>query len=50
MLAVAASRFSAQGYEVPLRGGFVRHGILPPSMAPFRLPRGAPGRILAMCT
>ncbi len=33
MLAVAASRFSAQGYEAPLRSGFVRHGILPPSMA-----------------
>jgi hypothetical protein len=33
MLGVAASQFSAQGYEAPLRGGFVRHGILPPSMA-----------------
>jgi hypothetical protein len=33
MLVVAASRFSAQGYEAPLRSGFVRHGILPPSMA-----------------
>jgi hypothetical protein len=33
MLAVAASRFSAQGYEAPLRSGFVRHGVLPPSMA-----------------
>jgi hypothetical protein len=33
MLGVAASQFSAQGYEVPLRSGFVRHGILPPSMA-----------------
>jgi hypothetical protein len=33
MLFVAASRFSAQGYEAPLRSGFVRHGILPPSMA-----------------
>jgi hypothetical protein len=33
MLAVAAARFSAQGYEAPLRSGFVRHGILPPSMA-----------------
>jgi hypothetical protein len=33
MLLVAASRFSAQGYEAPLRSGFVRHGILPPSMA-----------------
>jgi hypothetical protein len=33
MLAVGASRFSAQGYEAPLRSGFVRHGVLPPSMA-----------------
>src|SRR5215831_13054596 len=33
MLGVAATRFSAQGYEVPLRSGFVRHGILAPSMA-----------------
>src|SRR5919198_707147 len=33
MLAVAAARFSAQGYEAPLRSGVVRHGILPPSMA-----------------
>src|SRR5246500_4960729 len=33
MLAVAAARFSAQGYEAPLRSGFIRHGILPPSMA-----------------
>ena len=33
MLAVAAARFSAQGYDAPLRSGFVRHGILPPSMA-----------------
>jgi hypothetical protein len=33
MLAVAAARSSAQGYEAPLRSGFVRHGILPPSMA-----------------
>jgi hypothetical protein len=33
MLGVAASQFSAQGYEVPLRSGFVRHGVLPPSMA-----------------
>jgi hypothetical protein len=33
MLAVAVTRFAAQGYEVPLRSGFVRHGILPPSMA-----------------
>src|SRR3989454_1790249 len=32
-LAIAASRFSAQGYEAPLRSGFVRHGVLPPSMA-----------------
>jgi hypothetical protein len=48
MLAVAASRFSAQGYEAPLRGGFVRHGVLPPSMAvaathaPARLAAAAP--------
>src|SRR6516225_5702284 len=33
MLGVAASQFSAQGYEVPLRSGFVRHGVLPPSVA-----------------
>src|SRR5246500_2697910 len=33
MLAVAAARFSAPGYEAPLRGGFIRHGILAPSMA-----------------
>src|SRR5262249_50509993 len=33
MLAVAATQFSAQGYELPLRSGFVRHGILAPSMA-----------------
>jgi hypothetical protein len=33
MLAVAAARFSAQGYEAPLRSGFIRHGVLPPSMA-----------------
>jgi hypothetical protein len=33
MLSVAASQFSAQGYDVPLRSAFVRHGILPPSMA-----------------
>ena len=33
MLGVAASQFSAQGYEAALRSGFVRHGILPPSMA-----------------
>jgi hypothetical protein len=33
MLAVAAARFSTQGYEAPLRSGFIRHGILPPSMA-----------------
>src|SRR5262249_61356481 len=32
-LGVAATKFSAQGYEVPLRSGFVRHGILAPSMA-----------------
>jgi hypothetical protein len=48
MLGVAASRFSAQGYEAPLRSGFVRHGILPPSMAvaathaPARLAAAAP--------
>src|SRR5436309_4374990 len=33
MLGVAASQFSAQGYEVALRSGFVRHGVLPPAMA-----------------
>jgi hypothetical protein len=33
MLGVAATQFSAQGYEAPLRSGFVRHGILAPSMA-----------------
>jgi hypothetical protein len=33
MLGIAATRFSAQGYEAPLRSGFVRHGILAPSMA-----------------
>ena len=33
MLGVAATQFSAQGHEVPLRSGFVRHGILAPSMA-----------------
>jgi hypothetical protein len=33
MLGVAASKFSRKGYEVPLRSGFVRHGVLPPSMA-----------------
>src|SRR5262249_28149350 len=33
MLGGAASQFSAQGYEVPLRSGFVRHGVLPPSVA-----------------
>src|SRR5258708_2282662 len=33
MLAVAAARFSTQGYEAPLRSGFVRPGILPPSLA-----------------
>src|SRR5215472_1090310 len=33
MLGVAASQFSALGYEVPLRSGFVRHGVLPPSVA-----------------
>src|SRR5262249_45769943 len=43
MLGVAASQFSAQAYEVPLRSGFVRHGVLPPAMAlaatRARLPR-----------
>src|SRR5262249_36500405 len=33
MLGIAATRFSAQGYEAPLRSGFVRHGILAPPMA-----------------
>jgi hypothetical protein len=33
MLAVAAARFAAQGYEAPLRSGFIRHRVLPPSMA-----------------
>src|SRR5262249_47122728 len=33
MLGVAASQFSAQAYELPLRSGFVRHGVLPPAMA-----------------
>jgi hypothetical protein len=33
MLGVAASRFSGKGYEASLRSGFVRHGVLPPSMA-----------------
>src|SRR5260221_8429514 len=33
MLGVAATQFSAQGSEAPLRSGFVRHGILAPSMA-----------------
>ncbi len=33
MLGVAATQFSAQGYEAPLRSAFVRHGILAPSMA-----------------
>src|SRR5256884_5418882 len=33
MVAVAGARFPAQGHEAPLRGGFVRHGILAPSMA-----------------
>src|SRR5262249_15507494 len=33
MLGIAATRFSAQGYEAPLRSGFVRHGILAPSIA-----------------
>jgi hypothetical protein len=46
MLAVAASRFSAQGYEAPLRSGFVRHGILPPSMAVAAT--HAPARIAAL--
>jgi hypothetical protein len=46
MLAIAASRFTAQGYEVPLRSGFVRHGILPPSMAVAAT--HAPARIAAL--
>lgn len=33
MLVIATNQFSAQGYDVPLRSAFVRHGILPPSMA-----------------
>ena len=33
MLGVAASRFSGKGYAASLRSGFVRHGVLPPSMA-----------------
>src|SRR5262245_15189669 len=33
MLGVAATQFSAQGYEVPLRSGFVRLGYLVPSLA-----------------
>ena len=33
MIGVAATQFSAQGYEAPLRSAFVRHGILAPSMA-----------------
>ena len=45
MLAVAAARFSTQGYEAPLRSGFVRHGILPPSMAVAAT--HAPERIVA---
>src|SRR3989440_1944459 len=36
ILAVAAARFSTQSYEAPLRSGFVRHGILPPSIAVVR--------------
>src|SRR5947209_11266551 len=46
MLAVAAARFSAQGYEAPLRSGFVRHGILAPSMAVAAT--HAPARIAAL--
>src|SRR5215468_6250157 len=46
MLAVAAARFSAQGYEAPLRSGFIRHGILPPSMAVAAT--HAPARIAAL--
>ncbi len=46
MLAVAAARFSAQGYEAPLRSGFVRHGILSPSMAVAAT--HAPARIAAL--
>src|SRR5262249_27940130 len=33
IVGVAASQFSAQAYELPLRSGFVRHGVLPPAMA-----------------
>jgi len=48
MLGVAASQFSSQGYEVPLRSGFVRHGILPPAMA-FTVARArAPRRTVAV--
>jgi hypothetical protein len=46
MLAVAAARFSAQGHEAPLRSGFIRHGILPPSMAVAAT--HAPARIAAL--
>src|SRR3989440_6974913 len=46
ILAVAAARFSAQGYEAPLRSGFVRHGILAPSMAVAAT--HAPARIAAL--
>jgi hypothetical protein len=33
MLGIATNQYSAQGYDVPLRSAFVRHGILPPAMA-----------------
>ena len=47
MLAVAAARFSAQGYEAPLRSGFIRHGVLPPSMAVAATHASARTRALA---
>src|SRR5215471_5543335 len=46
MLAVAAARFSAQGYEAPLRSGFVRHGILAPSMAVAEYGLGVPSIVV----
>jgi hypothetical protein len=46
MSQVAAARFSAHGFEAPLRSGFVRHGILPPSMAVAAT--HAPARIAAL--
>jgi len=33
MLNVAATKFSSQGYEPPLRSAFVQHGLLPPASA-----------------